>query len=195
MRRLLLCLAVACAAFTPLAFASSSLSGGGDTKPNAAPVAPRQPSEPTRAFNRELQKSFVTVKEIRTALGHRVPARPRLAPEGKRREQLARWRARARSAGAALERAIPHRSQWLCIHSHEAGPQVGGWSANTGNGYYGGLQMDRAFQDAYGNGLLQRKGTADHWTPEEQMLAAERAHQVSGFAPWPNTARMCGLLR
>src|SRR4051812_14293335 len=31
-------------------------------------------------------------------------------------------------------------SAWLCIHSGE-----GSWTANTGNGYYGGLQMDYSF--------------------------------------------------
>src|ERR687886_629540 len=41
--------------------------------------------------------------------------------------------------------------------------------------YYGGLQMDIGFQRAYGARLLVRKGTADHWTPLEQMWVAERA--------------------
>jgi hypothetical protein len=83
-----------------------------------------------------------------------------------------------------------HYSAWLCIHRYE-----GAWDANTGNGYYGGLQMDIEFQQAYGPELLQAKGTADHWTPLEQMQVAERAYQSGrGFYPWPNTARMCGLL-
>ncbi len=42
--------------------------------------------------------------------------------------------------------------------------------------------------------LYARKGTADNWTAEEQMLAAEKALPGRGFTPWPNTARMCGLL-
>ena len=84
----------------------------------------------------------------------------------------------------------PHKRQWLCIHDFE-----GGWTSNTGNGYYGGLQMDLSFQRAYGGGLLARKGTANHWTPLEQMWAAERAHRAGrGFYPWPNTARYCGLI-
>ena len=83
----------------------------------------------------------------------------------------------------------PHYSQWLCIHSHE-----GAWNANTGNGYYGGLQMDMSFQSAYGGHLLRTKGTANNWTPMEQMWVAERAYSSGrGFGPWPNTARMCGL--
>ncbi len=43
--------------------------------------------------------------------------------------------------------------------------------------------------------LLRRKGTADRWTPVEQMWVAERAHRSGrGFYPWPNTARYCGLI-
>ena len=47
----------------------------------------------------------------------------------------------------------------------------------------------------YGGDLLRRKGTADKWTPVEQMWVAERAYRAGrGFYPWPNTARYCGLI-
>jgi hypothetical protein len=77
---------------------------------------------------------------------------------------------------------------WMCIHRHE-----GSWS-DPGAPYYGGLQMDTAFQRAYGGYLLATKGTANTWTPLEQVAVAERAYRTRGFAPWPNTARACGLL-
>jgi Transglycosylase-like domain len=99
------------------------------------------------------------------------------------------WR---RRATVVRERSLhpPHKQQWQCIHRHE-----GGWRSNTGNGYYGGLQMDIAFQRHYGSWLLRKKGTADRWTPIEQMWIAERAHRSGvGFFPWPNTARSCGLI-
>jgi hypothetical protein len=54
--------------------------------------------------------------------------------------------------------------------------------------------MDVEFQRTYGTQLFRAKGTADHWTPLEQMWVAERAYQTRGFWPWPNTARYCGLL-
>jgi len=88
----------------------------------------------------------------------------------------------------------PHRAGWLCIHRHERNPAQG-WSTRTGNGFYGGLQMDLSFQRAYGAHLLRTKGTADRWSPLEQMWVAERAHRSGrGFYPWPNTARYCGLI-
>ena len=54
--------------------------------------------------------------------------------------------------------------------------------------------MDRGFQQTYAPDLYESKGTADNWTQEEQMRAAARAVESRGFAPWPTTARMCGLL-
>ena len=83
----------------------------------------------------------------------------------------------------------PHYLDWMCIHRYE-----GAWN-DPNPPYYGGLQMDWNFMSAYGGALLRSKGTADHWTPMEQMWTAERAFQSGrGFFPWPNTARMCGLI-
>jgi hypothetical protein len=104
-----------------------------------------------------------------------------------RRWVLGLWKQRATAARSQAQRP-PHRSQWLCIHRYE-----GSWD-DSGAPYYGGLQMDVEFQRTYGTELYRAKGTADHWTPLEQMWVAERAHRTRGFGPWPNTARFCGLL-
>jgi Transglycosylase-like domain len=101
-----------------------------------------------------------------------------------------------RRAAAALRQAQnpPRRSAWMCIHRYERHP-LQGWRTNTGNGFYGGLQMNIAFQRTYGAELLRRKGTANNWTSYEQMWVAERAYRNGrGFYPWPNTARYCGLI-
>lgn len=98
------------------------------------------------------------------------------------------WRTEARDARRAAFNP-PRASAWQCIHRHE-----GPWNANTGNSYYGGLQMDISFQRAWGPELLRRKGTANRWLPVEQIWVAERAYRSGlGFSPWPNTARYCGL--
>jgi hypothetical protein len=81
----------------------------------------------------------------------------------------------------------PELGGWLCIHRYE-----GSW-ADPNSPYWGGLQMDLSFQEAYGGWLLRHKGTADHWSPLEQIWVAVRAARVRGFSPWPNTARYCGL--
>src|SRR3954466_4288994 len=82
----------------------------------------------------------------------------------------------------------PHKSGWLCIHRFE-----GSWS-DSGDPYWGGLQMDRGFMRTYAPSLLLRRGLANRWSALEQMWVAERAHRTRGFYPWPNTARSCGLI-
>ncbi len=104
-----------------------------------------------------------------------------------RRWVLRLWAGRAERARRQGRRP-PHLRAWLCIHRYE-----GAWS-DPNPPYYGGLQMDYGFQRAYGAELLRRKGTADRWTPLEQMWVAERALRRRGFRPWPRTARLCGLL-
>ena len=87
-----------------------------------------------------------------------------------------------------LPRALS--SAFQCIHHYE-----GAWNSNTGNGYYGGLQMDRRFQSLYGADFVAKWGTADNWPAWAQLQAALRAYRSGrGFYPWPNTARVCGLI-
>lgn len=81
-------------------------------------------------------------------------------------------------------------SDWACIHGYE-----GAWNSNTGNGYYGGLQMDMGFQSTYGLDFMRQWGTANNWPVWAQVTAANRAKNSGrGYGPWPNTARACGLL-
>lgn len=79
----------------------------------------------------------------------------------------------------------PHYSAWLCIHSHE-----GSWT-DDGAPYYGGLQFGWNEWKTYGGKYASQANFA---TPLEQMWAAEAYFNVSGFSPWPQTARLCGLL-
>jgi len=98
------------------------------------------------------------------------------------------WRRQVRHV-SWLAAHPPHKRGWLCIHHFE-----GSWS-DSGDPYWGGLQMDRGFMRTYAPAFLLRKGWANRWTPLEQMWVAERAHRSGrGYGPWPNTARYCGLL-
>ena len=95
-----------------------------------------------------------------------------------------------RRAGGGIEVLLGHPGGPFWASRHE-----GAWTANTGNGYYGGLQMDVRFQQTYGPELVRWKGLAHRWGYLEQIWVAERAYRSGrGFTPWPNTARYCGLL-
>jgi hypothetical protein len=101
--------------------------------------------------------------------------------------RLARlWRHRERAAWGRANHP-PELRGWNCIHQYE-----GSWT-DSGGPYYGGLQMDLSFQATYGGWLLRHRGTADHWSPLEQIWAAVRAWRVRGFSPWPSTAHYCGM--
>ena len=101
----------------------------------------------------------------------------RLANTWRHREHAAWWRANH----------PPRLNAWICIHHYE-----GSWS-DSGSPYWGGLQMNLSFQETYGGWLLRHKGTADHWSPLEQIWVAVRASRTRGFSPWPNTAYYCGV--
>jgi len=118
------------------------------------------------------------VSARRRLAAHSVARLRHLANAWRRREHAAWWRANHPPAFHA----------WLCIHRFE-----GSWT-DSGGPYWGGLQMDLSFQETYGSWLLQHKGTADHWSPLEQIWVAVRASHSRGFSPWPNTARYCSVL-
>ena len=104
-----------------------------------------------------------------------------------RQERARVWALRAALTGR-VDRIAGIIAGLLCVHGYE-----GSWTANTGNGYYGGLQMDLSFQRAYGGRSLQARGTADHWTVGEQLAAGVQGYLERGWQPWPNTSRRCGL--
>ncbi len=72
---------------------------------------------------------------------------------------------------------------WDAVAQCESG---GNWSINTGNGYYGGLQMDMSFWRTYGNSVASRPDLA---SKAEQINAAERAYSSRGLSPWPTCGK------
>jgi Transglycosylase-like domain len=147
---------------------------------------------------RVLRHALRRVHGRTVALAHRaalpVPPPPRLGwRRTSLRVQLAhqarvlgRYRVQARRP---LRLRLERFEAWVCIHRHEAA-----WN-DSGDPYWGGLQMDRGFMRAYGGDMIRRHrgGLADTWTPAEQIVVAERAYASRGFAPWPHTSRSCGV--
>jgi resuscitation-promoting factor RpfA len=72
---------------------------------------------------------------------------------------------------------------WSGIAQCESG---GDWAANTGNGFYGGLQFTQGTWAA--NGGTAFAARADLATPDQQATVAERVLQTQGVGAWP----VCG---
>lgn len=77
---------------------------------------------------------------------------------------------------------------WDRIARCESG---GNWAANTGNGYYGGLQFHPQTWRGFGGGAYAR--TADRATRAQQIAIAEKVLRVQGWKAWPTCSRKMGL--
>ncbi len=95
------------------------------------------------------------------------------------------------SGGGDTVPAAPRRSGgsvWDSLAQCESG---GNWAIDTGNGLYGGVQLDRGTWLSNGGGAyapLPSKATR-----EQQILIAEKVRAVRGFFPWSSCARKLGL--
>ncbi|MDQ1039624.1 hypothetical protein QFZ75_006040 [Streptomyces sp. V3I8] len=76
------------------------------------------------------------------------------------------------------------RWPWGCLAQCESG---GRWNANTGNGYYGGLQFWQPTWRAFGG--LAYAPRADLATREEQIKVAEKVLRVQGWKAWPTCSK------
>ena len=157
------------------------------TAAHAAPAATKSAVPIDGGAVKAIRHYRATTLTLQRVMGRRVRFRKlrRVSIERARRV----WRRRAVATRERFVHGPAHKSAWLCIHRYE-----GAWN-DPNAPYYGGLQMDVSFQLHYGRRLYRLKGTADHWTPLEQIWVAEKARRSGrGFSPWPNTARLCGAL-
>jgi hypothetical protein len=67
----------------------------------------------------------------------------------------------------------------------------GNWAANTGNGYYGGLQFSLPTWQGYGGAEFARY--PHEATRSEQITVAERLRAARGYQPWPACRAKLGL--
>ncbi|MGB6581011.1 MAG: transglycosylase family protein [Streptosporangiaceae bacterium] len=138
---------------------------------------------------------------------HQVP-NPNVIAAGQRLRlpasgQVPTWMARAAQAAVSsaptvsVSRADPPAAKpvstaapassdgvnWSAIAACESG---GNWSANTGNGFYGGLQFSEQTWLGYGGG--QYASSANLATAAQQIAVAERVLAGQGIGAWP----VCG---
>ena len=76
-------------------------------------------------------------------------------------------------------------SAWDQLAQCESG---GNWSANTGNGYYGGIQFNASTWRAMGGSGLPHQASK-----AEQIAVAERTLAAQGWNAWPACSRKMGL--
>ncbi|MEU5755737.1 transglycosylase family protein [Streptomyces sp. NPDC047829] len=85
----------------------------------------------------------------------------------------------ATTGQAAASPAPGLRTDWDAIAACESG---GNWQANTGNGYYGGLQFAPSSWAAAGG--LEYAARADLATRGEQIAVAKRLARLQGMSAW-----------
>lgn len=77
---------------------------------------------------------------------------------------------------------------WDRVAECESG---GSWSASTGNGYFGGLQISQQDWDSHGG--LEYATTPDQASRSQQIAVAEKILADRGTTPWATCALLSGL--
>ncbi|ANP55522.1 hypothetical protein J2Z21_006517 [Streptomyces griseochromogenes] len=77
---------------------------------------------------------------------------------------------------------------WDKVAECESG---GSWSADTGNGYFGGLQISQDDWDKYGGTAYA--SSADQASRSQQIAVAEKILDDQGTTPWATCALLSGL--
>jgi hypothetical protein len=185
----------ACGLLLALAGISSvvqTAAGGTESEPVVAQRDARAHAEARSItyWNDEARRARTTTAHWLTVIRGRPPRQSsaihRSSTTAAARNLARIWHRRAFTASRRAHHP-PKLRTWNCIHHYE-----GSWT-DPNAPYWGGLQMDYSFQSSYGAWLLRHEGTANHWAPLAQIWAGVRAWRVRGFAPWPNTARACGV--
>ncbi len=89
---------------------------------------------------------------------------------------------------AATSASATDGAQWDRLAECESG---GVWSADFGNGYYGGLQFDQATWEEFGG--LAYAPSADLASRSEQIAVAEQALAARGDQAWATCGPIAGL--
>lgn len=160
-----------------------------EPEPSPPPMSPdeemKQIREAVAKRYKEKQELLKFYKAVAAA-----EAQKEAEAEAARQAEIARQQEIAEQQAA--QQAPPARSGsvWDDLAACESG---GNWSINTGNGYYGGLQMDMQFWNTYkAPGDPER---ADLASRDAQIAAATRARDSGrGYYPWPSCARQLGLI-
>ena len=90
--------------------------------------------------------------------------------------------------------AIASPSHAVRTHTWERLAQCessGRWHINTGNGYYGGLQISRSTWHAHGGGRFAAR--PDRASKRQQIRVATRIKHSQGWGAWPACSARIGV--
>lgn len=88
----------------------------------------------------------------------------------------------------SADNSAPTSGPWYQLAQCESN---GNWQANTGNGYYGGLQFNET--SWAGAGGKQYADLPHQATPAEQIATAEKLKGNGGWGHWPHCSSQLGL--
>jgi len=95
----------------------------------------------------------------------------------------------APATGPGSKAAVAEVRVWDSLAHCESG---GNWASNTGNGLYGGVQLDQGGWLRHGGGRYAPLPSGA--TREQQIIVAEKVRAgVGGFSAWSSCARRLGL--
>ena len=168
----------------------SPCSSASSPPPPAAPAPRRPPSRATTREDREQIRAFVDGPDAldRIALGgpggrpahHRRPPPPPRQPPAAHHHGARPRRRSLRSQPVASGSGYNDPSNpaaWDRLAQCESG---GNWAANTGNGYYGGIQFSLGSWQAVGG-----TGRPDQASRETQIAMGQRLWNQGGWRHWP----------
>ena len=112
--------------------------------------------------------------------GEKVQRRQLPAEPAPRREAAA-----ASRSSAVTVTSAPTEGVWTRLAACESG---GNWAANTGNGYYGGLQFSLSSWRAVGGSGYPHQASA-----ATQIAMGQRLQASQGWGAWPGCAAELGL--
>ncbi len=138
-----------------------------------------------RVAAQEAERVLVAAQEAERV---RVAAEAQRASEKAAAERLAAATTAAAPAPAPAPAQAPRTAPsgvWDQLAACESG---GNWAANTGNGYYGGLQFLPATWTSVGGSGLPHENSR-----EEQINRGHILQSRSGWGQWPACSRKLGL--
>jgi membrane protein involved in colicin uptake len=137
-------------------------------------------------FLREGAEKMRERKEFLEAVAFTIQEQERVAAEAAA-EAAAKEAARKAAEAKPAPVYSSGGSRWDALAQCEAG---GNWAANTGNGYYGGLQFAASTWTGYGG--AEFAPYAHQASREQQIVIAERVLAGQGWGAWPACSSKLG---